>query len=321
MRRFGRRQFLKIVAAGSAAAASLALVSACRKNGITRKRYPVRLGGWIFNESLDPGEWIQENTKLGYSAAYCPVEADAAPELVQAYKTAAGQAGLVIAEVGAWSNPISPIEKDRKDAFDHCCKQLDLADRIGALCCVNIAGSRNPDRWDGPHENNLTQETFDVIVEVTRKIIDTVQPACTYWALETMPWIFPDSVDAYMKLIKAIDRKAFAVHLDPVNMTNCPDRFFKNGDMLRYAFKELGPYIKSCHAKDIRMEEGFPVALQECRPGLGSLDYAVYLNEVSRLPQQPPLMIEHLETPEEYAAAAEYIRRVAGKSKLDIATI
>ena len=73
--------------------------------------------------------------------------------------------------------------------------------------------------------------------------------------------------------------------------------------------------------KTVDMEEGFPVALQECQPGLGSLDYAVYLDEVSRLPQQPPLMLEHLETPEEYGAAEKYIRSVAGQKHLVIAEI
>ena len=50
----------------------------------------------------------------------------------------------------------------------------------------------------------------------------------TYYALETMPWIFPDSADSYLALVKAIDRKAFAVHYDPVNMINCPQRLFDN---------------------------------------------------------------------------------------------
>ena len=313
-----RRKFIQTTVVGLATAGALA---SCRNYAGSEERYPVRMGGWLFNEGLEPGAWIEENRRLGYTAAYCPVEADADENTVRAYEDAAKRAGLVIAEVGAWSNPISPIEKVRNEAFDYCCKQLDLADRIGALCCVNIAGSRNPDRWDGPHPDNVTDEAFDQIMEVTRNIIDTVKPKRTFWALETMPWIFPDSVDSYLKLVKAMDRKAFAVHLDPVNMVNSPRRYFRNADMIREGFKKLGPYIKSCHAKDIRMEDGFPVYLQECQPGLGRLDYAVYLDEVSRLPQQPPLMIEHLETPEEYAAAALYIRRVAGEQGIEMATV
>jgi len=303
---------MKTTAAGTA---GLMIPGKSRKSN----RYPIRLGGWIFEEDLEPVQWVKVNQKLGYTAAYCPVEADAPTALVRAFEDEAKKANLIIAEVGAWSNPISPNEKVRKEAFDFCCAQLDLADRIGANCCVNIAGSRNPEKWDGHHPDNLTQETFDMIVEVSRAIIDTVKPVRTFWALETMPYVFPDSVKSYSNLIKAIDRKRFAVHLDPVNMINSPSRYFRNGDMIRNAFKTLGPYIKSCHAKDIRMEEGFPVYLQECQPGLGKLDYAVYLDEVSRLPASPPLMLEHMEQPEEYAAAVKYIRSVAKTNSLKVA--
>ena len=49
------------------------------------------------------------------------------------------------------------------------------------------------------------------------------------------------------------------------------------------------------------------------RPGLGGLNYPVYLSELSRLNPDTPLMLEHLSTPEEYMLAAEYLRRVAAE--------
>src|SRR5690606_1607772 len=107
------------------------------------------------------------------------------------------------------------------------------AEQMGAQCCVNIAGSRNAAKWDGPHAENLTEETFDMIVASVRQIIDAVQPTRTYYALETMPWIFPDSPESYLRLIKAIDRKAFGVHLDPVNLVNCPARAYDTAALIR----------------------------------------------------------------------------------------
>jgi len=137
--------------------------------------------------------------------------------------------------------------------------------------------------------------------------------------VETLPDRYPDSVDSYVRLVKAVDRKGCAAHLDPVNLINCPRRFYGNGDVIRECFAKLGPYIKSCHAKDVRREPGFPVHIQECQPGLGKLDYATYLREVSKLPVPPPLMLEHLEEAEEYRAAAEYIRSVAKDTGLAFA--
>ena len=60
---------------------------------------------------------------------------------VQAYAAAAKAADIVIAEVGTWSNPLSPDEAKRKAALEKCKKGLALADEIGARCCVNITGS------------------------------------------------------------------------------------------------------------------------------------------------------------------------------------
>ena len=49
-------------------------------------------------------------------------------------------------------------------------------------------------------------------------------------------------------------------------------------------FAKLGPHIRSCHAKDITLrEDNYIPQLDELRPGLGSLDYSVYLRELSKL--------------------------------------
>ena len=304
-----RRTFMKSSVLGAAALASgCALESSAGKAKIGTGR--LRLGGPIFEKYNGPDEWVRALKKLGYNAAYCPVDADEDEDVVKAYENAARKTDIIIAEVGVWNNPLDPDDKKRKSAFEYCCKQLDLADRIGAKCCVNVCGSR------GEGAVNLTDETFDMIVEVVQAIIDEVKPKRSYYALETLPKRFPDSIDSYVRLIKAIDRKRNAAHLDPVNLINTPRRYYSNSDLIRECFAKLGPYIKSCHAKDIRMLPGFPVNLQECQPGLGELDYATYLKEASKLSPSPPLMLEHLEEAHEYREAAKYIRSVAKKTGL-----
>jgi sugar phosphate isomerase/epimerase len=254
--------------------------------------------------------------RLGYRAAYCPVNAKASDDVVKAYARAAKKADIVIAEVGAWSNPISPDEKTRREAQQKCRTQLALADRIGANCCVNISGSRGKD-WAGHSPDNFTDETFDMIVETTRALIDDVKPTRTYFTLEMMPWAYPDSADSYVALLKAIDRKRCAVHLDPVNIVCSPQRYYSNGKLIRECFRKLGPHIKSCHAKDILLSDKLTTHLDEVRPGLGGLDYEVFLKELSKMPDTP-LMIEHLKGAEEYRLAAEHIRGVAKKIGLSL---
>jgi sugar phosphate isomerase/epimerase len=279
----------------------------------------MRLGGPIFVEGLTPERWTAALRDKGYSAAYCPVTSGADNATIQAYAQAAERAGVIIAEVGAWSNPLSDDEKTRQEALDTCQTQLALADEIGARCCVNIAGSRG-EIWDGPHPDNLTSETFDMIVEVVRTIIDAVKPQRTHYTLEPMPWIYPDSADNYLRLIEAIDRPQFGVHVDPVNVVCSPQRYYKNGALIREWLTKLGPHIRSCHAKDIVLSPKLTVHLDEVRPGLGNLDYRVYLQELDTLDPDTPLMLEHLKLASDYDLAREYVQNVAAELGLTFRT-
>jgi sugar phosphate isomerase/epimerase len=306
-KKLSRRNFTRLSLTGAAAIAIL------KPQNMNASPLPaancVRLGGPVFGDLKDPGEWVKAVKDEGYSAAYCPVSVGADSSSVKAFEKAARDANIVISEVGAWSNPMSKNEKERKDAIKKCKDSLALADQIGAGCCVNITGSRG-EQWDGPDPENISKDTFDLIVQVTREIIDEVKPVRTFYTLETMPWALPDSPDSYLELIKAIDRKQLAVHLDPVNMINSPRRYYNNGAFLKECFEKLGPYIKNCHAKDIRLATNLTVHLDEVLLGTGGLDYKVFLTELSKL-KNVPLMLEHLKTKEDYTKAAANVRSVA----------
>ncbi|HOT91827.1 MAG TPA: TIM barrel protein [Anaerolineae bacterium] len=270
----------------------------------------MRLGAPVFVDGMTPDHWIVALKRERYGAAYCPVTADADPATVRAYAKAAEKADIVIAEVGVWNNPLSADAITRAAALEKCQIQLALADEIGARCCVNIAGSRG-EPWDGPDPANFTEETFEMIVETVRTIIDAVRPQRTYYTLEPMPWMYPDSADSYLRLIAAIDRPHFAVHIDMVNVINSPQRYFDNAALIREWFAKLGPYIRSCHAKDTLLSTKLTTHLDEVRPGLGYLDYRTLLRELSKLDPDTPLMIEHLHAEEDYRLSAKYIRSVA----------
>ena len=307
-----RRNFVQTVVAGAAA---IHMVPFSLK-GQGRGPASVRLGGPLFESYEDPDEWIGLLKSLGYRAAYCPVKPGAEESLIRAYETAARKHDVVISEVGAWSNPISLDREEAEKAFEKCVKGLQLADQIGASCCVNVSGSRNPEYWAGPHKDNLTEEVFDQVVETTRKIIDEVKPTRSFFALEAMPWAFPDSTDTYLQLIEAINRPQFGVHLDPVNMITSPRDYFNNGKLIKDMFDRLGPNIKSCHAKDITLrEDNYIPQLDEVRAGLGQLDYAVFLKELTKF-DNLPLMMEHLKSAEEYALAAKHIRSVGSANQI-----
>lgn len=283
-----------------------------------RTQSSIRLGGPIYKKFNNPDEWVAAVKSKGYRAAYCPVGLGTSSNEIRSYEQAAKRADIVISEVGAWSNPISPDSKMAKEAFDKCVNSLALADEIGANCCVNISGSKNTTHWAGPHADNLTKETFDEVVEVTRKILQAVKPTRTYFTIEQMPWAFPDSVDSYLELIKAIDHPQFGVHMDPMNLIVSPRLFYGNADLIKDCFTRLGPYIRSCHGKDIVIKEDYYMPqFTEVAPGKGVMDYSVFLTELSKLPNIP-LMMEHLSSEAEYDEAAAHIRSVGEKINIDL---
>ena len=269
----------------------------------------MRIGCYLGNTKT-PEELAAKARLLGYTAVGVDTALVPTPEARREFVDVMRRNELVIAEVGAWSNPLSPLPQQRKDALEHCKRNLALAEEVGARCCVNIAGSRGL-RWDGPHALNFTDESFDMIVQSVREIIDAVSPKRTYYTLETMPWMYPDSADSYLALFKAIDRKAFAVHFDPVNIVSSPQRFFSTTALIRDFVEKLGPHIRSVHCKDIRITDTLTVHLEECRPGLGALDHATLFRELSKLDADLPVMMEHLPE-EEFPLAAKYLRAVAG---------
>jgi sugar phosphate isomerase/epimerase len=280
----------------------------------------ILLGAPIFLNSDDPVELAREHRRLGYSAAYCPSVALQDQARIRAIETAFRQANVVIAEVGAWKNMLDPDSAKRTANLDYVTDRCALADAVGARCCVDIAGTFNATVWYGPHPKNLSQEFFDATVENCRHVIDAVKPSRTRFTIEMMGWSLPDGPDSYLRLIRAVDRPAFGVHLDVCNGINCPERFYQNSAFISECFQKLGQWIVSCHAKDLQWVTELNVHFLEVVPGRGQIDYIRYLAELSRLPQPTPLMIEHLKTADDYLQAATYIRSRAHQAGVELRT-
>jgi len=272
---------------------------------------PVRLGGPIFLKSEDPRELAREHRRLGYSAAYCPAATVENSALIAEIQKAFAAENVVIAEVGAWVNMLDPDAEKRRANLQYVTARTALADAVGARCCVDIAGSYDPKIWYAPNPRNLSREFLDATVENCRHVIDAVKPTRTKFTIEMMGWNLPDGPDTYLELIRAVDRPAFGVHMDVCNGINSPTRYYRNSEFIAECFRKLGPWIASCHAKDMEWKVELNVHFQEVVPGRGQVDYAAYLRELSKLERDAPLMLEHLKTAEEYEEGKKYIQKVA----------
>ena len=309
--RLSRRLFL----GGCTGVGLLGVNSAVTRGGpAPGSQYLVRLGGPIHGRHENPEDCALEHVRLGYRAAYCPAASLGDPDRIRAISAAFNKQGVVIAEVGRWVNLVDADQGKRLKNQKQVTDGLALAEAVGALCCVDIVGSYSPTSWMGPHPDNLSPRFFDEAVSNARSIIDAVKPSRAKFCYEMMGWSLPDSPESALKLLKAVDRKAFAIHLDPCNLINSPLRFYRSNDLLRECFEKLGPWIVSCHAKDLTWDVEMNIHFREVVPGRGSLDYRTYLSLLASLPTRPPLMLEHLRTPQEYEEGRGYIRKVGAES-------
>jgi sugar phosphate isomerase/epimerase len=229
---------------------------------------------------------------------------------------------VIIAEGGAWKNLIAHDNTARQANLDYAVHQLALADELGARACVAYHGTvghagdpwQLSDNYDyGPHPDNQSEAGFQRAVDTARYVIDMVKPKRTKFSLEMVPWLVTDTPENYLKLLKAIDRPQFGAHIDAVNMVISPRLYFNSGRMIRDGFALLGPWVVSCHAKDIVMQGGpgnISFHMDEVVPGEGNLDYAAYLTEIDRLGRDEPLMLEHFDQPG-YKRGLAHIKKIA----------
>jgi sugar phosphate isomerase/epimerase len=305
-----RRSFL--AAAGAAAAGA----TAARASQSPSAGVRLRLGAPVSIPAGDPDALARAHRAKGYRAGYCPEIRIDDRERIRATVEAFARHDVAIAEVGRWVNLLAADPEARRKNIATVTEGLALAEAVGARCCVDIAGSFSTSSWFGPHPENLSERFFDAAVENARKILDAVRPTRTTFCYEMMAWSLPDSPDACLRMRKAVDRKAFAVHLDPCNLVSSPERYYRSSDLVRECYAKLGPYVASVHAKDLTWDVEMAVHFREVRVGLGSIDYQVLLAEHARHAPEAPLMLEHLPNEAEYDAARDRVLAVGGTNGL-----
>ena len=79
-----------------------------------------------------PEEWAAKHVALGLKCVNFPVDYLAGEDVYMAYKRAADEAGLVIAEVGIWRNTLAADPAEREKWIEYAIGQLRMAEQIGA---------------------------------------------------------------------------------------------------------------------------------------------------------------------------------------------
>jgi sugar phosphate isomerase/epimerase len=269
----------------------------------------MRLGGSIVGPYAGAAAFAAMAKECGFRAVTFPLSYRDSDEEITRLVGALKDADIRIAELGAWgNNPLSKDKKEKLAALENIKKQLALADSIEAPCCVNVAGSHTA-LWDGPSPDYADDAVFNEVVETVQEIVDAVKPTHTFYSLEPMPFMLPYSPETYVRLLEAVDRPSFAVHLDTVNMINSPERYYTNSLLTQECFDKFGSRIKSIHIKDIILRNSLTVHLDECLVGTGGYDLACLLRNAASCDPDIPVLVEHIKDQWDYKHSIAFLNR------------
>ncbi|HLK46355.1 MAG TPA: TIM barrel protein [Acidimicrobiales bacterium] len=267
----------------------------------------------------DIASLVAAHVDRGYRAAYVPQVKREETSAVEEIRQRFAAADIVLAEVQCWNNLLDPDPAARRANREEVVEALALAEELGAVCAVDTVGSFAAESLNHHHPANYSQEAFDAAVENARYIIDSVEPGRSRFAYEVLSMHLLDEPEVIERLVHAVDRTQFGVHLDLVNLVNSPRKYWNTGELARECARRFGGHIVAAHAKDIVLEDNCDtVRMSESRPGTGNLDYRAYLRCLDGLPQTVTLLMEHLTSTEEYAMAAAYIRGEAAAAGVEL---
>jgi len=265
---------------------------------------------------------IPDLQKLGLTAG--PAEDIA--ELPEAERSGLGlsfeQAGIIPAQTGGYCNLVSTDEAHRRKCVARLRETLAAAEQAGVRTVICGGGHRDPDCPEAvfsPHPDNWTQPARELLAQSCAEVLDGFSSKVTKLTIETWVMTPLDSPRAARDLVDAVKHPNLGILFDPVNMMNL-DRHFRTGEFVAECIDTFGDAITHVHAKDTRiLADRFTYHMAEVPIGSGRMDYARLLREMTRLPEDVSLIIEHLDTFDAYAAAAAKLREIAAAEGIDFA--
>jgi len=220
-------------------------------------------------------------------------------------------ANLPIVAVSGYTNIVHPDPVKRKQNMDYLKTLLKFARDLGTPYVVSETGTFNPDSDWVYHPKNGTEEGYE---EVCAAITELCKVAYDYGAVflvENYVNNIIGSVEQVLRLFSDVNHTALGLLMDPTNYFTDSNIDHVDEELNRI-FNALSDKIKIAHAKDCKRAEDTSEkhadidaseshtfrgagAVELPAPGLGILNYDLYLKRLSQCHPNIPIIIEHLD--------------------------
>jgi sugar phosphate isomerase/epimerase len=219
---------------------------------------------------------------------------------------------LPICCISGYTNLVHPDAGKRKANLAHLRQLIRYAHELGSPYVISETGTFDPDSDWVHHPKNKTEEGYQQCLEVIGAIVDFARSQGVTFLIETYVNNVIGSVEETLRLFSDIRDPHLGLLMDPTNYFE-EHNIDQMDHTLHQIFNALSGRIKIAHAKDVkRAASGQGVKMADIdaseahalrgvgsielpAPGLGALNYDLYLQRLHRDHSNIPLIIEHLE--------------------------
>jgi sugar phosphate isomerase/epimerase len=220
-------------------------------------------------------------------------------------------ANLPIVAVSGYTNIVHPDLRKRESNLNNLKTILKYARDLGAPYVVSETGTFNEDSDWVYHEKNGTEEAYETLCEIVTDLAKFAYDNGSVFLVENYVNNIIGTVNQVLRLLSDVDHPSLGLLMDPTNYFSDININDVDGELNRI-FNALGNRIKIAHAKDCKRAENtaekhVDIDASEAHsfrgagsvelpaPGLGILNYDLYLKRLSALHPNIPLIIEHLD--------------------------
>jgi sugar phosphate isomerase/epimerase len=221
------------------------------------------------------------------------------------------RANLPICAISGYTNIVHPDPIERKHRVDALKEIIRHSQYLGTPYVISETGTFNTESDWVHHPKNKSDEVYEICVNVVEDLAQEAYDHGAIFLVENYVNNVIGSVEEVLRLFADIPHPGLGLLMDPTN-------YFDDANIgrirptLNKIFDALGPKIRIAHAKDCKRAENVAEkhasidaseahtfrgagAVELPAPGLGSLDYELYLTRLSALHPNIPLIIEHLD--------------------------
>ncbi len=178
-------------------------------------------------------------------------------------------------------------------------------------------GSLNPDGAWTSHRDNYLPESMERLIETLKPIAAHAEKHELTLVMETHAVSIMDSPETCREIVEKTGSERLRIVMDFVNHFQTLRQVYDSESRLNHIFDVMGPVAPMAHIKDISVQNGLVLHLNEEVPGEGELDLGVALKRFDALYPDGYGLIEHLPA-EKIPLANTNVRRIAAENGVNI---